>query len=195
MTRIYILNGHPAETSLSKALSLAYARSAEANGHEVRISHLFDLDFDADYGFAGYRETKPLEPDLEGFMANLEWCEHFVLSTPMWWGGLPGKLKGLFDRALLPGTAFDPRNPNMIGMPAPLLKGRSSRVFVTSDTPGWAFSMFYKKAMPRQIKDQILGFVGLKPVKTTLLAPASHPKPKTVARWLSQAETLAAKAA
>lgn len=195
MTRIFVLNGHPAETSLSKELSLTYARTAEANGHELRVTHLQEMQFDSDYGFSGYSQTKPLEPDLEAFVANLQWCEHFVLTTPMWWGGMPSKLKGLFDRALLPGQAFDPRNTNAMGLPAPLLKGRSARVFVTSDTPGWAFSLFYKKAMPRQIKNQILGFIGLKPVKTTLLAPASHPKPQTVARWLSQAEALGAKAA
>jgi putative NADPH-quinone reductase len=194
MTRIFILNGHPAETSLSKELSLTYSRAAEGSGHELRLSHLNDLQFDIDYGFAGYNQIKPLEPDLEGFMRDLDWCEHFVLTTPMWWGGLPAKLKGLFDRALLPGTAFDPRNTKM-GVPAPLLKGRSGRVFVTADTPGWALSLFYKKAMINQIERQILGFIGLKPVRTTYFAPASHPKQKSVGGWLRKTQKLGAKAA
>lgn len=194
MTKIYVLNGHPAEASLSKQLSNTYARAAEANGHEVRLSHLHDMQFDIDYGFAGYAQTKPLEPDLEEFMGHLQWCDHFVLATPMWWGGLPGKLKGLFDRALLPGTAFDPRNTKM-GMPAPLLKGRSGRVFVTSDTPGWALSLLYKRAMLNQIERQILGFIGMKPVKTTYFAPASHPKPNAVDGWLQKARKLGTKAA
>ncbi|MCD9149021.1 NAD(P)H-dependent oxidoreductase [Pseudophaeobacter flagellatus] len=194
MTRIYILNGHPAEISLSKELSLTYARSAKANGHEVRISHLHDLTFDMDYGFAGYAQTKPLEPDLETFVSQLKWSEHFVLTTPMWWGGMPGKLKGLFDRALLPGTAFDPRNTKM-GLPAPLLQGRSGRVFMTSDTPKWAMSLMYNNAMLRQTERQILGFIGLKPVKISFFAPASQPKPKAVAGWLAQTQKLAAKAA
>ncbi|MDN3719732.1 NAD(P)H-dependent oxidoreductase [Roseibium salinum] len=34
------------------------------------------------------------------------WCEHFVVVHPLWWGGLPAKLKGVFDRILLPGMAF-----------------------------------------------------------------------------------------
>jgi NAD(P)H dehydrogenase (quinone) len=194
MTRILILNGHPAETSLSKELSLTYSRAAKGNGNEVRLSHLNDLQFDIDYGFSGYGQTKPLEPDLEVFMRNLDWCEHFVLTTPMWWGGLPAKLKGLFDRALLPGTAFDPRNTKM-GVPAPLLKGRSGRVFVTADTPGWALSLFYKRAMLNQIERQILGFIGLKPVKTTYFAAASHPKQKSIEGWLHKTQKLGAKAA
>ncbi|CUH88541.1 Putative NADPH-quinone reductase (modulator of drug activity B) [Phaeobacter sp. CECT 5382] len=194
MTRIYVLNGHPAESSLSKQLGVTYARTAEASGHEVRICHLHEMDFDSDYGFGGYSQTKPLEPDLQGFVRDLEWCEHFVMTTPMWWGGLPAKLKGLFDRALLPGQAFDPRNTTM-GIPAPLLKGRSGRVFLTADTPGWAMSLFYKKAMLRQVEKQILGFIGLKPVKTSFFAPASHPERKAVESWLTKTQKLAAKAA
>lgn len=193
MTRIFILNGHPAETSLNKAMSLSYARTAEAHGHDVRILHLHDLDFDIDYGYAGYTEVKPLEPDLNSFFNNLEWCEHFVMTTPMWWGGLPGKLKGLFDRALLPGKAFDTRNTKM-GMPAPMLKGRSGRVIVTADTPKFLMWLLYSNAMLRQTERQILGFIGLKPVKSSFFAAASHPKPTTVKRWLTQIEKLAAKA-
>lgn len=194
MTRIFILNGHPAETSLNKELSLTYARTAKQNGHEVRILHLHDLTFDIDYGFAGYAKVKPLEPDLQTFFSHLEWCEHFVMTTPMWWGGLPGKLKGLFDRALLPGKAFDTHNTKM-GMPAPMLKGRSGRIFVTADTPKFLMWLLYSNAMLRQTERQILGFIGLKPVKTTFFAPASHAKPKAVNRWLVQVKKLAAKAA
>lgn len=194
MTRIFILNGHPAETSLNKDLSLTYARTAKANGHEVRILHLHDLEFDMDYGFAGYSQTKPLEEDLQTVFANLEWCEHFVMTTPMWWGGLPGKLKGLIDRVLLPGKAFDTRNTTF-GMPAPMLTGRSGRVFITADTPGILMRLLYSNALQHQIRRQILGFIGLKPVKVSFFAPASHPKPKAVARWLKEVQRLAAKSA
>ena len=99
--RIVILNGHPAAKSLSRRLAESYAKGAREAGHEVRVIHIRDLDFDSDFGFGGYVETKPLEPDLESVLSDLEWSEHLVLLTPMWWGGVPAKLKGLFDRLLL----------------------------------------------------------------------------------------------
>ena len=58
--RIYILNGHPAENSLSRAMAEAYADAARAAGHDVRLTHIHDLDFDPDYGFGGYKNQKPL---------------------------------------------------------------------------------------------------------------------------------------
>ena len=44
---------------------------------------------------------------------------------------MPAKLKGLFDRALLPGRAFDTRDTDWMGMPTPMLSGRTGRVIVT----------------------------------------------------------------
>ena len=123
--RIFILNGHPAETSLNRTLAEAYAEAARAAGHDVRVTHLTDLDFDPDYGFGGYTNKKPLEDGLEKVLTDIEWSEHMVLTTPMWWGGLPAKLKGLFDRALLPGRAFNTRETDWMGMPRPMLTGRT----------------------------------------------------------------------
>ena len=121
--RIFILNGHPADTSLNKALARAYAVAAKAAGNHVRTQNISEMDFDIDYGFGGFANHKPLEPALETMMQNIEWCEHLVLVTPMWWGGIPAKLKGALDRSFLPGRAFDSRVPPG-KMPLPMLSGR-----------------------------------------------------------------------
>ena len=193
--RIFILNGHPAASSLNRALAEAYAEAAREAGHDVRLTHLNDLTFDADYGFAGYVNQKPLEPAIEQVLEDIEWSEHMVLTTPMWWGGLPGKLKGLFDRILLPGRAFSTRETNWLGFPSPMLGGRTGRVIMTSDTPGWFMRWIYRNAMLRQLRDQILGFVGIKPARITHLSGASHPKPDLIARWMNQVRSFGAAAA
>ncbi len=186
--RIFILNGHPAKNSLNRTLAESYAQAAREAGHEVRLTNLHDLEFDADFGFGGYDNLKPLEPELERVLQDIEWSEHVVLTTPMWWGGLPAKLKGLFDRALLPGRTFNTRKTNWMGMPTPMLSGRTGRVIVTSDTPGWFMRWVYRNAMLRQLRDQILGFVGIKPAKFTYFAGASHPKSSVVKRWIAEVQ-------
>jgi len=187
--RIFILNGHPAETSLSRSFAETYAQAARAAGHDVRITHLNDLTFDSDYGFAGYGQSKPLEPDLIAFQKDIEWSQHVVLMTPMWWGGLPAKLKGLIDRSFMPGWAFDTRVLKM-GMPTPLLKGRTARAIITSDTPTFLFRLMYGKALIRQLKGQIFHFVGMKPAKITHLSPASHADANRVAPWMEKIKEL-----
>jgi NAD(P)H dehydrogenase (quinone) len=190
MKRILILDGHPAAESLSRSLASSYASGARSAGHEVRIVHLHDLHFDSDFGAASYSQLKPLEPSLALVLEDLLWSNHFVLTLPMWWGGLPAKLKGLFDRALLPGHAFDTRNPNWLGMPRPLLDGRTARVLITSDTPSWWMRLAYKNALIWQLRGQVLAFIGIKPARFTLFGPASHPKPGKVDQWRKQMELL-----
>ena len=195
LKRIYILNGHPAENSLNRALAESYANAARTAGHDVRLTHLHDLQFDPDFEFGGYKKIKPLEQGLERVLEDIEWSQHVVLTTPMWWGGLPAKLKGLFDRVLLPGRAFDTRNTNWIGLPAPMLTGRTGRMIVTSDTPRWFFSFAYRSALLRQLSDQIFGFVGIKPAKITYFAGASQPKQGVVDHWLKEVQHRGAAAA
>ena len=195
MKRIFILNGHPAEHSLSRTLVEAYADAARQAGHEVRITHLHDLHFDGDFEWVNFEHPKPLEPALEQWLQDLAWSEHFMMSTPMWWGGLPAKLKGLFDRALLPGRAFDTRKKTLLGLPTPMLTGRTARVVITSDTPGWFMRLAYKNALLWQVRRQILEFVGLKPTRLTHLGPASEAKPEQVQRWVKQIQQLGTQAA
>ena len=193
--RSLILDGHPGQDSMSRSLAETYEAAARRAGHETRIVHLNALTFDPDFEYGSYREIKPLEPELEAFMQDLEWSEHFVLVTPMWWGGVPAKLKGLFDRAFLPGRAFDTRNTNRFGMPSPMLGGRSARVIISSDTPTFFMRLAYRNALLHQLRGQILGFIGLKPVRFTKLAQASHPKSGQVAKWQAKIADLGAAAA
>lgn len=193
--RIFVLNGHPAETSLIGALAAAYVEAARAAGHEVRETRLHDLDFDMDYGGGGYENVKPLEPGLEAVLDDIEWAEHVVLAAPLWWGGVPAKLKGLFDRALLPGRAFDTRKTTAMGFPAPMLGGRTGRIILTADTPGWFLRFIYRNAVVRQLRDQVLGFVGIRPARVSYFAGASHPKAGAVEAWLRRIRNVGAAAA
>ncbi len=192
--KILILDGHPAESSLSRTFAHTYGDAARGKGHTVRMVHLSELQFDHDFGQGSYHDFKPLEPELEKVLQDIEWSDHLVLTTPMWWGGLPAKLKGLIDRMFIPGRTFDTRNTTLAGLPAPLLSGRTARVIVTSDTPGWFMRLFYRQALMRQIKGQILGFVGFKPTRFTYFSGASAPKPGNVDRWVLQVAKIGAAA-
>jgi len=193
--KIIILNGHPGLTSLNKTLAEAYRDAATQAGHEVRYHDLSAMRFDMDYGQGGYQNAKPLEPDLEAFLGDLEWAEHVVLTTPLWWGAMPAKLKGAFDRALLPGRTFDTRNTSALGLPAPMLTGKTARVLLTSDTPSIFLKLFYGNAIKKILTRQILGFVGIKPTRFTSFAPASHPEAARITQWCEKSAELGARAA
>lgn len=192
--RILVADLHPAPQSLSAALARAYLTGAQAAGHETRLATLSGMSFNPDFGQSSFRNAPALEPDLQTFRDDLTWARHVVLVCPMWWGGLPAKAKGLFDRTLLPGYAFDPRTRRM-GLPKTLLSGRTSRFILTSDTPGWAFSLMYRSALRHQVQRQILAYIGIKPSGFTHFSPVEHSTDTIRARWLTQTEALGRKAA
>ncbi len=133
---------HPASGSFNHALSDALADGARGAGHAVTRLNLSGMTFAPDLGQSGFAKAPPPEPDLEAALAAIAAAEHVVLVSPMWWGGLPAKAKGLFDRAFLPGRAFDPRIRRG-GLPKPLFAGRTARLVLTSDTPTLWFRLLY----------------------------------------------------
>ncbi len=192
--KIVVLNGHPGDKSLSKSLSVAYGEAAEAQGHVVRWHDLSQMSFDMDHGDGGYKVSKPLEAPLAQFLEDLEWAEHVVMATPMWWGMVPAKLKGLFDRVLLPGRAFDTRTKQVSGLPTPLMTGKTARVFLTSDTPSVFLRLMYGNAIKKIISRQLFGFIGVKPTRFTAFAAATAAKDAKVDSWLKKAAALGAQA-
>ncbi|TAL49011.1 flavodoxin family protein [Patescibacteria group bacterium] len=129
--KIFILLGHPDSDSFNETLASEYERGAIEAGHEVRRQNLEEMDFDPVL-HKGYRVIQPLEPDLAAFQENVKWCDHFAVFYPTWFSTMPAKLKGVFDRAWLPGFAF--KFPSHGFGWYRLLKGRSAAMFVTSDT-------------------------------------------------------------
>ncbi len=110
----------------------------------------------------------------------------------MWWGGIPAKLKGLFDRAFLSGTAFDMRTTEN-GMPTCPFAGRSARLILTSGTPAEALTLFYKDAMLIQLRQHILGFVGVGPVKISHFGKVARTTPDVVDGVVREVQAIAAK--
>ncbi len=188
---ILVFSLHPGPRSFNHALADAVADGARGAGHQVTRMNLSEMQFDIDFGQSGYRGAKPPEPDLEAALSAISAARHVTFVTPMWWGGLPAKAKGFFDRAFLPGRAFDPRI-RRFGLPRPLFAGRTARLVMTSDTPGLFFRFAYGAAMRRQVERQILDFCGLKPRGFTHFSPVESSTAGMRDRWLSRARAIGA---
>jgi NAD(P)H dehydrogenase (quinone) len=187
--KILVLDGHPAKDSFCGALAQTYADAAKKSGHDVRIVHLADLSFDPDLGSASFKTVKPLEADLEDILGQL-WNGATIssLAHPLWWGGMPAKLKGLIDRILLPGKAY--KYVSGKALPEKLLAGRTSEVLVTSDTPHWYFKFIYGQGIKKQTKMQILDFCGLKMKNYSWFAPIQGSTEQARAKMIRRAAQL-----
>ena len=186
--RVAVIVGHPAADSWCGALADSYAAAARAGGHEVRMVHLAQLDFDPSL-HEGYRQIQALEPDLLAAQATVAWAEHVVIAYPIWWGSVPALLKGFLDRILLPGFAFKYRPGK--AFPEQLLRGRSAQLLVSMDTPPWYFRWVYRMPGIVQLKKTTLEFCGIAPVKVAAFGPLIASSSAQRASWLVKAARLA----
>ncbi|MGO1120532.1 NAD(P)H-dependent oxidoreductase [Rhodovibrionaceae bacterium A322] len=191
MRKIFILSGHLGRDRFGHALAASYEAGALASGAEVKRLNLDDMVFDPAVRSGGYGSDQPLEEDILAFQQALVWCDHWVILHPLWWGGLPGPLKGLFDRALLPGFAF--RFQKGKPLPEKLLKGRTARVLMTSDTPSWYLNWVYGAGGNKALKKQVLNFIGFEKSRFHNFGAVKGSSDKLRTRWLAQAEALGRK--
>jgi putative NADPH-quinone reductase len=188
-TRVLVLDGHPDGTSLCSALATAAAEAARGRGAEVRVMQLSAMQFDPNLAH-GYKQRMDHEPDLQAFLDNIRWCDTFILVHPLWWGAAPAKLKGVFDRAFLPGIAF--ANEGDGHFPKKLFEGRTARVLITGDTPPWYLWWGYRNGWPNVLRRQILDFVGLKVTQLKVVGTIRDATPAQIEGFFAVARKLAA---
>ena len=187
MKKILIINAHPLKDSFCTALAQSYKSGAEQSGATCKLVNLIDLNFDPIMRY-GYKKRMEMEPDLIQIQQDITDADHLVLVYPNWWATYPAQLKGLFDRAFVPGFAFKYRENSPLC--DKLLTGKSARVIVTMDTPGWFYSLIYKNAGHIAVKVGVLSFSGFKPVKISAFSPIKSSTEAKRSKWLKEVEKL-----
>lgn len=187
MKQLLIVNGHPDKESFNYALSNAYQEAASQTNAIIESINIADLKFNPNLQF-GYRKRTELEPDLLEALEKIKRADHIIWVFPMWWHGLPAILKGFIDRVFLPGITFQPIEGK--ALPKKLLKGKTSRVIITSDTPKWYDYLYMKSPLINQFKKGVLEFCGIRPVKITYLAPVKNSSAATRDQWLKKVRRL-----
>lgn len=185
--KVVVILGHPDATSLCGALARSYVEGARAAGATVREVNLGDLDFDPVLRH-GYNEIQQLEPDLLAAQEAIGRAEVVVFVYPTWWGSVPALLKGFVDRTFLPGFAFKYRDDSRFW--DRLLAGRSARLIVTMDSPPWYYRWVVRQPGNQMMRRAILGFSGVKPVRTTAFGPVRSSAAEARAGWLNRTRVL-----
>jgi putative NADPH-quinone reductase len=180
--KVAILQGHPDPSGgrFGHALAAAYAEGAQAAGHDVRTIEVAKLVFPL------LRTTQDWQggaaPDaVAAAQETIRWADHLVIVFPLWLGDMPALLKGFFEQALRPGFAFGKALAGR--MPPKLLKGRSAHIVVTMGMPAFFYRIFYRAHSVKSLRRNILEFVGINPVRTTVIGMVEG-KAKAREEWL-----------
>lgn len=187
MTKIAIVVGNPLHDSYSEALGQAYQRGAESGGHQASLFMLGRMNFDAILR-EGYRREQALEPDLAAARAAFVACDHVVVIFPLWCGDMPAILKGFFERILQPDLLAIQKSGGKASWK--FFKGKSARVIMTMGMPGWFYRIYYGAHALKLLKRNILKFVGITPVRSSVYGMIEAVSDDTRKSWLREVEAL-----
>jgi len=117
--KVLIVHAHPEPNSFTAALRDQAVTTLEAQGHEVKVSDLYAMnwnpvasadDFSArdnpDYLVYTLEQrlgvkSQSLAPDIQQELEKLLWADLLILNFPIFWFSTPAILKGWIDRVLV----------------------------------------------------------------------------------------------
>jgi putative NADPH-quinone reductase len=187
MARILVLQGHPdgRGSHLCQALADAYTAGAQEKGHQIRRIDLSRLDFSLLRSHREWNE-KPACSEIGNAQEHLRWAEHVFITYPLWLGGMPALFKGFFEQVMRPGFAVTGGD----GEYSPLLGGRTARIVVTMGRPAPVYRWYFRTQSLKALERNILGFVGIRPVRHTLIGRTDSLSVPARGKWLDEMHRL-----
>ncbi|MEX0707683.1 MAG: NAD(P)H-dependent oxidoreductase [Woeseia sp.] len=188
--RIAIIQGHPdmADTHYCHALASVYGDAAAAAGHEVRNIQVAGKPFELVRSKHDW-DSGPVPAEIQSAQQTIAWADHLLIVYPLWLGTMPAMLKGFFEQVLRPGYAVDFGED---GRWRKLLTGKSARIVITMGMPALAYRWFFRAHSLKSLERNILAFVGIKPVRSTLIGLVEQSDARRN-RWLKRLADLGRK--
>jgi NAD(P)H dehydrogenase (quinone) len=126
--KILYVYAHPEPLSLSGQMKNRALEVFAAEGHDVVLSDLHAMNFEAVHGRRDFESVRDGEvfrygseqshatreegfaADIQGEIDKLYACDMVILQFPLWWFSVPAILKGWIDRVFVYGALYDHYN-------------------------------------------------------------------------------------
>ncbi len=187
--RIAIIQGHPDARGgrFGHALAGAYAAGVSGGDHEARIIDVAQIDFPLLRAQDDW-EKGVLPATLRQARETISWAEHLVILYPLWLGSMPALLKAFFEQVMRPGFATSKVEAGTSWKR--LLSGRSARIIVTMGMPALIYRWYFGAHSLKSLERNLLGFVGIGPVRETLIGSVETCGGAAREKWLDKLRSL-----
>jgi len=183
-----VLMAHPAESSLTRAVTRAIIEALQLHGHDAEMVDLAAEGFDPVFGPAdhsAFNRKGALPDDVQAEQRRIDRADHLILVYPVYWWTMPALLKGWIDRVFVAGWAFDEDAAGRISKRLGRLK--VSLVAIAAASESTYVKRGYREAMKVQIETGIFDFCGAPVIASMLVTPdqLAHPSaPQKIASTL-----------
>lgn len=168
---VLIVYAHPEPKSLNGKLKDVTVETLTKNGHEVKVSDLYDMKFKAILNADDFSERMNSEifnpiveqynavtsgsipEDIKEEMRKVEWADLIIFQFPVWWTSFPAIMKGWVDRVFINGFAFNFAEVKLYS--DGLLKGKKAMLSYTTGAP----KELYSEEGPHGDIDNLLTYI------------------------------------
>jgi NAD(P)H dehydrogenase (quinone) len=155
MKVLYIF-AHPEPKSFNAAMKDTALAALKEKGHEVKLSDLYEMEFNPVLKASDFPERKNLDffnpfleaikasktgafsPDIKEEMEKVKWADLLIFQFPIYFTAMPAIMKGWIDRVLAPGFGFNPVTNSAYD--TGLFKGKSAMLAFTTGAPKEMYS-------------------------------------------------------
>jgi putative NADPH-quinone reductase len=186
--KVAVIQGHPdgAGGHLCHALAEAYCTGARRAAHDVRVIDVGKLQFPLLRTKRDF-DDRSIPHQLDRAQQDIAWADHLVLIYPLWLGEMPAIVKGFFEQVMRPGFAYDlGGGKRWTGR----LRGKTARVVVTMGMPASVYRWYFGAHSLKSLRRNILSFVGIKPVRSTVQGLVEAASAQRRGAWLVKLEKL-----
>ncbi|REG50963.1 NAD(P)H dehydrogenase (quinone) [Paraburkholderia sp. BL6669N2] len=121
---VLIVHAHPESASFTSSMRDAAVDTLSADGHHVRVSDLYQMDFNPvasendfmgraneDYLVYALEQRNAdsnglLSPDINAEIEKVVWADLVIFNFPIYWFSMPAIMKGWVDRVFVSGRFY-----------------------------------------------------------------------------------------
>ena len=205
--KILIVYAHPEPLSFNGALKNQAVNVLTGAGHEVVVSDLYAMRFEAAGGPVDFLEREDAQsfryqseqihatsaglfaPTLQAEMDKLVWADMVILQFPLWWFSLPAILKGWVDRVFAMGFSYDLRQTYDNG----IFRGKRAMLSLTTGGPPASYAAGGRNGSIDEVLQHIhygmLRFIGMDVLPPFIAYGAARVAPERRAQYLDEYRT------
>jgi NAD(P)H dehydrogenase (quinone) len=154
---VLIVFAHPEPKSLNGALKNVSVSTLKENGHQVKVSDLYEMKFKANLEQDDFlnrensdrfnplmeqlhaAQTNSFARDIKEEMEKVEWADLIIFQFPIWYGGMPAIMKGWTERVFASGFSSDMFQGKIYDKG--LMKGKKAMLSFTTGGPEESYYM------------------------------------------------------
>lgn len=179
-----IVTSHPSSAGFTHAIAGVIKEEREKKGAEVEIFDLYKTDLKQDFlRFENIRELAA-DPVRTAIQAKITEANEIIFIHPVWWISMPAIMKNFLDQNLTSHFAYQYIDGKRHG----LLKGKTTRVYVTCDMSIWLYALLGFPFVPTWVVG-VLIYCGLEVKNFSIFRMMGNRTPQGLQKHLARVKT------